>query len=160
MPDAVVDESKWPAVARAYDFVIPSYQQLVNRYEAADGRLTQSITLVSTLLFGIPLFARTIRPDVSFKSPFFLVSIALLAASAIIGIAGRHRGRLRLVNPTHLYAEWLHLSEWEFKKDMVYFAGTDFTDNADAIEQKARLSALMNSLIITALMFVVVWLAS
>jgi hypothetical protein len=153
-------DEQWPAVFRAYDFVIPSYQLMVNRYEAADGRLTQILTLVSTLLFSIPVFAKTIRPQASFSSPLFLSAITLLIGAAVIGIVGRQRGRVRLVNPMVLYDKFLHRTDWEFRKDLLYFAGQDFSDNAIAIDRKGQTAALMTGLTVVALLLSAIWLAN
>lgn len=142
----------WPAVPRAYEFVIPSYQFLVNRFEAADNRLTHSITLASSVLFGIPILARAIRPDISLQSPWLIASLAFAVVAALLGIIGRQRGRLRLTSPATLYDTWLHKSDWLFKKDMVYFAGQSFGHNARAIETKGRITAIVNTCVAVALL--------
>ena len=62
---------KWPAVDRAYDFVLPSYQLLATRFEAADTRISALLTLTSTLTIAVPIFAKNVQPGISFASPTF-----------------------------------------------------------------------------------------
>ena len=120
-----LSNSDWPAVDRAYDFVVPSYQILTGRFEAADTRLNNLITFLSTMLVGLPVLARTIRPDVTFNSPLFIGAFVLLVTAAIAGMSGRLSGRLILVDPSVLFRESLHESDWEFKKNALFFAGNE-----------------------------------
>lgn len=79
------DEERWPAVRRAYDFVLPSYQMLASRFEAADTRLTVIMNLAATLTLGAPLLAKSIRPK-------YLIHVALVPGGRR-DICGRVRDR-------------------------------------------------------------------
>jgi hypothetical protein len=150
MPDnAVVTENikgvqpekdQWPAVDRAYDFVMPSYQLLAGRFEAADARLTALLTLTSTLTLAVPVFAKNVQSNTSFASPFFVCGMLAFMLGAIVGIFGRVTGSLVLPNPMVIYEKSLHRSEWEFKKNQIYFAGENFTANAQAIRKKGNVA--------------------
>ena len=116
MLESTPDAQLWPGVNRAYDFVIPSYQLLAGRFEAADTRLTSLLTFISTLTLAVPIFVKNIRPDISFTSPFFLFGIMIFLLGAILGVIGRVTGGLMLPDPMVLYEKHLQSSEWEFKK--------------------------------------------
>ena len=150
-------EREWPAVARAYDFVMPSYQWLVSRYESAEGRLTTLITIAATVMFGIPVFAKNLRPDISFSSFWFRAAILCLLAAGIAGVVGRVRGRVVLPNPKILY-DHLHESEWEFRKNAIYYAGEHFEANRRTIEWKHRLADLASGCLLLAALAAVAWL--
>src|SRR4051794_29791910 len=82
----------WPSIGEAYVFVLPSYQWLLARYEAADNRLSTLVTWLSTLTLGMPVLGRALREDVSFRALPFRLAIALFAIAAAVGIVGRTTG--------------------------------------------------------------------
>ena len=136
-------QHEYPAVPSAYDFVIPSYQWLVGRFDAADQRLTFLLGLISTLTLGAKMFATALRPDISFRSVWFISAIVLCLCAGTVGIRGRVNGRLRLSDPMVIYQKNLHHSEWAFKKNTIFFAGQHFNANAEAIRRKGNTSAFV-----------------
>lgn len=148
---------QWPAVDTAYDFVIPSYQLLVTRFEAADTRLTALLTLGSTLTVTVPIFAKNVQSDISFASPFFLLGMALFLLGAVIGIVGRVTGSLALPDPMVIYRKSLHHSEWEFKKNAIYFAGQHFDYSVQAIRYKGNVALCVTVALLLEVVLFVVW---
>lgn len=162
-PDvAVVSEKsiqdKWPAVEAAYTFVPLSYQLLSARYEAADTRLTAILTLASTLTLGAPIFARTIRPDISFGSPLLWVAISVYALGAVAGVVGRVRGSIVLPDPTVIFETTLHQSEWSFKMNQIFWAGQNFRKNAEAIRQKGNVAIWLTVALLVEVLLLVGWI--
>jgi hypothetical protein len=149
----------WPAVDRAYDFVLPSYQWLLTRFEAADTRLTTLINLATSLTLAVPLFAKAIRPEISFTSRWFLGGILLFVLAVVAGLVGRLRGELWLPHPTEIYNRNLRADEWTFKKNALYFAGEHFAHNAKQIDAKARSAVLVAVLLALEVLLLVRWLA-
>jgi hypothetical protein len=85
-----IDErAAWPAVDSAYDFVVPSYQMVMSRFEAADNRLTALITFASSITLGGPLFAKAVRPGIEFSSPVFWIAMACASLGVVCGVIGR-----------------------------------------------------------------------
>lgn len=152
------EEKHWPAVNRAYDFVIPSYQLVAGRFEAADTRLTALLTLTSTLTIAVPIFAKSVQPNISFASPFFLAGMVIFALSVLIGIYGRVSGSLTLPDPMALYREHLEDTEWEFKKNQIYFAGENFNANVQAIRKKGNISIFVTVTLLLEVAAFVAWL--
>jgi hypothetical protein len=153
--DAERDE--WPAVATAYDFVVPSYQMLMSRFEAADTRLTSLLTLASSLTLGAPILARAVNKDISFVSPFFLIAVLWFVIGSLLGVFGRISGRITLPNPMVFHQTALHESVWTFKKNAVYFAGLAFQANANAIERKGKIALGVTVTLLFEIMCLVVW---
>jgi hypothetical protein len=154
------DQSAWPGVNRAYDFVLPSYQLLMARFEAADGRIQSMLTFAATITLGIPVFGKSINPGLSLASPWLWLAVVTFGCIAVIGVVGRAQGSLRLVDPGVLYEKWLHRSEWTFRKDMIHFAGQDFKDNADAIRHKGNCAVAMAALFIVMVFLFMGWLTT
>src|SRR5690348_11408848 len=109
--------NNWPAVSKAYDFVIPSYQLLTSRFEAADTRLTALLTFTSTVTLAVPIFAKSVDSNISFGSFFFGSGMAIFLVGAVIGLLGRVTGSITLPDPMVIYRKSLSESEWEFEKN-------------------------------------------
>lgn len=151
-------EEQWPAVDAAYSFVLPSYQLLVGRFEAADTRLTSLLTLSSTLTLAAPLFAKSVQPTISFRSPFFVFAMAVFLLAAIVGILGRVAGTLALPDPMIMYEKSLHCSEWEFKKNQIYFAGEHFDYNVQAVRKKGNVAICVTIMLLLEIVAFVIWI--
>jgi hypothetical protein len=151
------DEDLYPGVEHAYAFVLPSYQLLVGRFEAADNRLTAFLTLASTLTLAAPVFAKSIRPEISFRSMWFVIGVSCFLAATVVGIAGRLYGGLVLPDPNLLYDKTLHLNAWKFKRHAIDFAGRHFQRNVRAVRVKGNLSILISVLLALEISAFLLW---
>jgi hypothetical protein len=154
------DEQRWPSVKVAYDFVLPSYQLLTSRFEAADTRLTTLLTFMSTLTLAAPIFGKNVNPDIVFATPSFLCGMGCFVLGAVIGVIGRVTGNLVLPDPMVMYEKSLHRSEWEFKKNQIDFAGQNFQANADAIREKGNVALGMTLALLLEVICFTVWLSA
>jgi len=140
MPEDLNPEQQWPGVDAAFDFVIPSYQWTITRFEAADSRIQTLQAFIATVTFGIPALAAAISKTVPFKSPWFIAALIVAALALASGIIARNSGALMICSPEVLYQKWLSRSAWNFKKDMLYFAGRHFDQNVKVINRKAHIA--------------------
>ena len=154
------EQEQFPAVEVAYDFVVPSYQLMTSRFEAADTRLTTLLTIVSSLALGVPLFTQSVNENISYASPLFILAMVFAIAAAVIGVVGRVRGRIMLCNPGVLYDKGLKESAWEFKKNALYFAGQHFTANKQAIDDKGKLTRYMTVAMLLSVLAFILWIAT
>ena len=138
--------------------MLPSYQLLVSRFDAADARLTSLLTLTSTLTIPVPIFAKNVQPDISFASPLFVGGMVVFVLAAIIGVVGRIVGSLVLPDPLTIYDKSLEWSEWEFKKNQLYYAGQNFHKNARAIRTKGNVSIFVTTALLTEVLLLAVWI--
>jgi hypothetical protein len=153
------DERKWPAVEAAFAFVIPSYQMLASRFEAADGRLTTILTTAVSLTGAAPVLGRAVRPDLSASSGWFVLGLVLFGVVLALGVTGRVSGRLTLPDPQVHWNEALSQSPWEFRKSAIYFAGQHFDLNAKAIERKSIITIWMAALLGAEIVAFALWIA-
>jgi hypothetical protein len=72
-----------------------------------------------------------------------IMACSLAMIAIMIGVIGRSWGGITLVHPQVLYEKWLHRQEWEFRKDMVYFAAEHFEQNFNLVNRKGRLVTIM-----------------
>jgi hypothetical protein len=153
------DEERWPAVEIAYDFVMPSQQVLTTRAEAASTRVQALMTFGATITLGMPVLAKNLNEFIVFWSAPFIGAIALFVVFMVAGIFARDFGDLWLISPAKFYKTSLHLSPWEFKRDMAYFAGRCFENNLRLIDRRASLSRVMSAVLLVEVLCFLIWIA-
>ena len=151
-------EEQWPAVSVAYDFVIPSYNWMATRLEANVSRIQALMTFTATITLGFPVLGQAINKTIMFHSASFISAIGFFLVIMILGIVARHMGNFELVNPTKLYNESLHLSEWEFKRDAIFHAGRSFSHNAVLSNRKARIAMIMSGCLLAEVLAFLTWI--
>ncbi len=156
---AADSKERWPSVEPAYAFVLPSYQMLMSRFEAADNRISALLSLMSTLTLAVPVFARSIDPGVSFKSPLFIGGLLFFACGSAFGVWGRVTGSVTLPDPAVLYTDNLHKTVWRFQKDQIYRAGQHFAANAAAVEAKGGFALIVTVALLAEVAMFVSWLS-
>ena len=154
------EESKYPSVDLAYEFVKPSYDWMLNRIEAVNNKIQGLLTLATAITFAMPIFTKAIFDAVDFKSVWFYGAIVAYILLVSIGIFGIRMGKVKLVHPQKLYEQWLTDSTWEFRKDTIYFAGLDFEDNKKIIDKKSLLRDIMNIVLLGEILTFILWIAT
>ncbi|MDT4895908.1 MAG: hypothetical protein QOH25_985 [Acidobacteriota bacterium] len=145
----------YPSVDLAYSFAVASYEVAQKRIDAVDSRLQTLLALGATVSLPIPVLANA--KALSFNSTWFIAAACAFAFAMIAGTVARLRGRIILLHPSQLYQSWLHFSEWEFKKNMVYFAGQHFEANRSLAEIRGRLTTLTASLFLVEGVCLAMW---
>jgi len=136
----------------------PISQFLLARFEAADTRLTALLTVVIGVTTAVPVFARTVASTPTLDDVWFIAGLLFALVATGFGIVGRTSGTIRLVNPGVLYETALHLDEWTFKKERVYFAGQHFEQNAAAIASKGGYAAIVSGALVAEVVSFSIWL--
>ena len=132
--------SDYPGVELAYPLAIASYEVAQKRYDALDNRLQTLIATAVTISLAVPVLGQS--RGLSFHSKWFIGAAACFIVAIGLGIYARFSGELEVINPMKIYTNWLHLSEWEFKKDAIYRAGEAFIKNKQEIDAKSRYGLL------------------
>ena len=153
-------EAVYPAVRAAFGFVIPSYQLLMGRFEAADNRLSGLLTFASGITAAVPAFAKAINPNIPFGSTWLKLAVAMFLVSVALVLLGRWSGKLTLPNPKIHFNESLHHDEWTFQKNAIFFAGRHFDMNADAIRLKGNIFGAALAAVSVEIVLLVVWIGS
>jgi hypothetical protein len=156
--EEVSDEEKdFPSVGSAYDFVLPSYQWVASRFEAADTRLTALLTLTSTVTLAVPLFAKNVNEHIRFSSPLFLLGMIAFLIAGVVGVIGRIKGKLVVPNPGELFNH-LDLPEWEFRKNQIFYAGENFNKNKHTIATKGRMTICVTIALLAEVVLFTAWI--
>src|SRR4051812_36036870 len=128
-----MSRDKWPGTDDAYTFVLPSYQWMLTRLEAADSRIQALQTFVLTVTTAIPAIVTTAsgpNGQAKLTSQWFFYAMLAAGVAIVIGVIGRMSGSIMLIDPSLLHTkEWLSLESDAFKRDMIYFAGQHYERN-------------------------------
>ena len=153
------DDLRWPSTDAAFAFVLPSYQFLLSRLEAADNRLTLLLSTLCAVALGAPAFA--VRFDrLSFGSPWFVLGELLYLAAMWYGLLQRIKGVIVLPDPAVLYQKSLNLPVGQFKRDQIYLAGQHFNANAEADNRKGTSANHLTIALIADVLLFVFWIVS
>jgi len=153
-------EEIYPSVKIAFEFVLPSYQWMLNRLEAVNNRIQILLAFVMTLTFALIGIALNNRRQLDFSSCWFYLAASLFILLIGAGIVARSWGGIMLSDLGVFYAKWLHLSEWEFKKDMISFAAKQFDWNKSLVNGKANALIGLNILFILEATALIIWIAT
>ena len=159
----IPDESTWPSVGLAYEFVAPSYDWIQRRFDSIDRRIQTLLAFIATLTVGIPTLVLAVQEKVEVISWWFLLAVLFAILAMILGIAAKlilGFAGIKLLTPSSLYNEWLHLSECDFKKDILYWSGQHFGRNASVINWTGWLLTGMTILFALEVIFLLLWATS
>lgn len=150
--------SQYPSLELAYEFVKSSYDLMVIRFDSANSRIQNLLTWAIGITVAIPLFNKVVNDTGTFKSVWFILALLAFLAVVIIGVVGQRMGSVKLIDPKILYEKHLHYPEWEFKKNLIYWAGENFNSNNKAIEVKSRYLDIITILFGLEIVFSFIWI--
>lgn len=154
------EEAQFPSVELAYEFVKPSYDWMLIRFEAVNNKIQNLLTFAVSITAALPLFTKAIFDEVNFCSGWFYSIIVFFAFLVIIGVIGMRIGVITLVHPEKLFNECLNLSNWEFRKTMIFWAGEHFNANNKIIDKKCLLRDIMIIFLLVEILFAIVWITT
>ena len=131
-------ESDWPSVDLAYEFVAPSYDWIQRRFESVERRIQTFLAFTATLTLGVPALMAALfdSPTHGFGSVWFIAAMVVAALTLTLGIASviiSNTSGIWYINPENVNQDWLDYSEFDFKKNAIYWAGQHFNASASLI---------------------------
>lgn len=154
-PDTETLKEEYPSVELAYPLAIGSYEIAQKRWESMDNKLQTLITFVVTTTLAIPVLTKD--TNLNFRSGWFIAAVAVFGLAVIVGLYARFSGYLIAIDPSILYESYLNATEWEFKKDFIYYAGHNFKANTAQINLKGNLANAVVALFFIGAVLVSVW---
>jgi len=152
--DRITLEASHPGIKTAYDFVMPSYQWMVARLDAADTRIQTLQVFAASLMAVVPAIRTS---NGTFNSMIFYIAVTAFVLLILIGTIARSWGPLTMSDPAVLYKQWLHFPEFEFKKNAIYFAGQHFSVNARLVNLKGTINIVMTWIFILQALLLFFW---
>jgi hypothetical protein len=136
---------------------LSSYETALNRLKFVEERLQTTMALAAALTLAVPTVAKT--QGIPLTSDLLVLALVLFVIGVGLGTYSRWMGEVKLLNPTHLYDEWLRCEEWVFKIDMVMYAGRDFEANRSLIKSKWRLGIITSLIFFLEFLLLFVWVS-
>lgn len=152
------DSKLFPGVELAYPIAIASYDAIAKRLDFVDGRIQTLLAFVVTTTAVVPSVANA--RGISFRSLWFILAMLVVATTLAVGSYARHSGKIHTLDPGTLYDRWLSYSEWEFKKNLIYWAGDAYNSNVALLERKWQLSVVITFLFFLEAVLLVAWVAA
>ena len=127
----------------AYEAVMTSYDQVVDRMNALNAQMDQWLVVSFTFLPLVPL--TVLASDRPLVSPEFLLAMGLGVAVVVGAYAcGRLPGRVIPLSPAILQEnEWLDMSADEFRSRMIHWRGQHFDTLAGSVHKKRNATYVM-----------------
>ena len=151
------NEQNYPSSGLAYDIALASYETMLKRLEFVEARLQTTLTYAATLTVAVPAVASA--KGIPLTSNWLVTALVAFIIAAGLGTFARWVGEVKLLNPTLLFDEWLCCTAWEFKTDMVFYAGKHFEANRALIQKKWRLAILTSVIFFLEFLCLTVWMA-
>ena len=99
----------------------------------------------------------SVLKDVDFRSIWLILAFCMFLLIVVLGVLARTLGTMILIDPKQHYEKWLHYSEWEFKKNAIYWAGEHFRVNKILINRRGLVLNAMSLLLFIEVILLSVW---
>jgi hypothetical protein len=152
-------EETYPAVPLAYEFVWPSYEFAARRLESVETRIRALLTLWATVTFLAPVFIASAhgKEETSFRSVWFVLAMVVAAVALAIATHAHARGSIKLLSPALLQEKSLHWRDWEFKRNVLYWASVAFEANVQLVDDKGRAANAASVCLLIEIALLAVW---
>jgi hypothetical protein len=137
------NEEKYPSVTFAYDLAIKSYDWVYRRSEVMDDKIEKLIAWATGLNLALVAYLGNLIKNnvtINFCSAWFYSAITLFTIGTAFGMIAKLHGSLKTIVPSMFIKNWLHKSEWEFKKDALYRASEDNEYNRQYVNNKGKIA--------------------
>src|SRR5271157_1631924 len=124
------NESQYPSIDLAYAFIQPSYDVMSTRFDSANARIQNILTWAIGISAAIPVFTQIMKSTIDIQSAWFFLAISAFVAIVVLGVIAQRMGGVKLTDPKALYDQYISEVPWEFKKDMLFWSGQHFHENA------------------------------
>ena len=154
------EESEWPSVDVAYGIVASSYDWIQARFDSVERRIQTFLAFTATLTLGLPALVIAIENEADVTSLWFIAAMTTAVLAMAVGIIAKlvsGATGIWFLSPANLYEGWLHYSEWEFKKNAIYWAGQHFEANVSRINTMGWLLTSMTILFAMEVILLLVW---
>jgi hypothetical protein len=151
-------EDQYPSVDLAYDLTMKSYDTVIKRNEVQDDGIDKLRTFMTTVTLAAFGFIASRATIVSFHNWWFWFSVVMYFYTIILTVVAKSSGGLIMLSPSTLYEKYLHYSEWEFKKNILYWMAKHSETNRKYIAHKSRLFVIIFAFFLIQILSLLVWM--
>lgn len=152
------NEEIYPSVYSAYDIALKSYDWAIQRTDSINGAIDRLLAWISSITIGSMAIIAGKETFPPINSIWFYLGAGSFILSILIGVFAKVRGSLSLLSPKEIHEKCLHLREWEFKSNIIYWAKDAYLKNKKYINTKGHLYDAMIILFLFEAIFYGIWL--
>ncbi len=145
----------YPSIELAYPIAVASYDSVIKRIDALDGRIQTLTTVAVTIAFAIPIFGRT--QNSILNSFWFVEGVFCLAVAIFVATYARFNGTITVLDPINLYQNTLHLPPDQFQVDIIHAAAQAYKHNKRVLEYRWKLAVFSTLIFACSLLMLAVW---
>ncbi len=146
-----------PGINLAYELVQNSYDRAVTRLNAVEGRIQAVMVFSASFVATAPVLVAASGNTISLNSIWFYIALGLAILNLIAGTIMRAMGEITLPGLNRVRAEWLVLTEAEFKLEAIRWGAEHFDKNVKTINRKGHAVILMTIVFLGQTLFLVFW---
>ena len=150
-------QEQFPGLDLAYGLVQSSYDRIVTRLNAVEGRLQALMVFSASFVFTAPVLVATSVGEIALNSPAFYVALVLAGVNLLTGAVMRAVGDIALLGINRVRDEWLVLSEDEFKLEAVRWSAIHFKRNRRIVNIKGYMVIAMTVALILEAALLTYW---
>lgn len=150
----------YPGIPTAYEIALKSYDWSFQRSDTVDNRISRFLTWATTITAGIIAIYFSYNKYSAKYNYFFYIGIGLYALIVIAAAVTEWITRVDILSPEKLYNDHLHQTEYEFKLDIIAYAGDAFKKNLRRTEIKGYILTAIIITFIIELLLLTLWLTS
>ena len=144
-------QEQFPGLDLAYGLVSSSYDRILTRLNAVEGRIQALMVFSASFLFTAPVLVATSVGEIALDAPAFYAALALAGVNFLAGAVMRALGDIALLGINKVREEWLVLAEDEFKLEAVRWSAIHFKRNRRIVNIKGyTVTAMTITLILEA----------
>lgn len=151
-----LDPNELPSLALAYDYVMPSYDEVVVRHNTIQSRFATLAIIAAPLTLTIPVLKEV---KLGIDPPSLAFVLAFLCGAVVVGLGLYFSNTTKLlrIDPTAL-REFAKVAPERFQHEMLYWAGENFVDNKRALDRLVRILKYLYVLFLSEVVLLSVWL--
>lgn len=151
-----LDPKKLPSLALAYDYVMPSYDEVVVRHNTIQARFATLAIVAAPLTLAIPVVEK-VNLGIDPASLAFVLAFLCGAVVVGLGLYLSNTTKLLRIDPTVLRA-FAKIAPEQFQHKMLYWAGESFAVNKRALDRLVRILRYLYVLFLSEVVLLSVWL--
>lgn len=135
------DSKEETSIDLAYQFVLPSYDWMLNRLAAVETRIQSLLIMVSTVTAAFPLVVVGLTGESQhLNGTLAIAAFACFVVCLLLGLVARAFWTVHLVNPGKFDAGWTERAKDDFRTWAVVYAGKHYAKNKKLIAHKSYLA--------------------
>lgn len=152
------NKEKFPSVDLGYDVAMGSYRTTFQRFDIIKNGIDRTLTWMLSFNLGLIVILADKSEKVQFHSWWFYSAILLFFIAFIMGMSAKVKKLKAIRSPKVIFEKWLKKTEWQFKKDSIFFAGQNYDTNKRINDYNGIISDCIIGLFMLEIILLALWI--